>query len=389
MKKFIVLLNLTILLFCGFFPNGKISGKSVFADDIKEKTYIVYDDNNNFILELQSVTEGDIIINRSYQKFIITYVDNDENFALCRYVETLEKPTLKKNFAGFINQNTRQKYIGMYCSHNDESYETGDGTSSVYGPGGIHDVAKKLCLNLQDDGINVIFDPSLHIPHDAYAYSRSSVTAKSLLKDYPLDAIFDIHRDGASRKLYVKTVDGKERSKVRIVVGQANPNKADNLEFALYLMRVSEIICPWLFLDIYYAKGHYNQALSPKSLLFEMGSHLVEKDLVMETTKYLADVINAALYYTHINEDGELIVTSLSSPDPALTDYFDEKSSSADSDRTVLAETNAKTTDTMKPTPAQKLFGKLTFVLVISLLVTIIIKMNIKKFLNKKTKNKI
>ena len=78
--------------------------------------------------------------------------------------------------------------------------------------------------------------------------------------------------------------------------GQINSSKVANLQFAMYLMSVAEEYCPWLFLDIYYAKGHYNQALTNKGLLFEMGTYLGEKELVLETVPQLANVIDKTLF---------------------------------------------------------------------------------------------
>ena len=38
----------------------------------------------------------------------------------------------------------------MYHTHNDECYYTPDGTDSVYGEGGIHDVGAKLKQNFNE-----------------------------------------------------------------------------------------------------------------------------------------------------------------------------------------------------------------------------------------------
>ena len=152
------------------------------------------------------------------------------------------------------------------------------------------------------------------MPHDSGAYSRSNSTAKNLLNKN-IDALFDIHRDGVARSVYVKNINGTERCKVRIVVGQANPNKDANLQFAMYLMTVAEQYCPWLFLDIYYAKGHYNQALTSKGLLFEMGTYLAEKELVLDTVPYLTNVIDKTLFSTIVEENNNLTITDTPTPE--------------------------------------------------------------------------
>ena len=286
-----------------------------------EKIYSVYDTNNNLIMEHQNICKGDLIIDKNFNQFVIYEVDDENNIAYSRFEKSIAKPNVTKNLTNNVTNKDINKKIGLYMSHNDESYENGDGYSSIYGAGGIHDIAKSLNSYLASYNINTYFDETLHIPHDSYAYARSKETASKLLKN-DLDAIFDIHRDGASRSTYVKNVDGVERCKVRIVVGQANPNKEENLQFALDLMSVAENICPWLFLDIYYASGHYNQSLKNTSLLFEMGSHLVEKELVLKTVPYLANVINSTLYKTTIDDNGNLTINSNNLNENTIANHY-------------------------------------------------------------------
>ncbi len=263
--------------------------------------FLVYDEENNLIFERSDVSLGDIIITKDFRQYEIIEVDITTKIARAKFIGNIKKPIIKNNKDGFSINNVLNKKIGLYMTHNDESFVVGDGVSSINGAGGIHDVAKKLAQEMGKLGIKTTVDETIHNPHNSSAYSRSEKTAKKLLSS-GVDAAFDIHRDGVARSVYVDKIDGKEVCKVRIVVGQANPNKAVNLEFATYLFAVAETYCPWLFLDIYYAKGHYNQSLSPKSLLFEMGTYLAEKDLVLNTVPYLASVIDTTLYSTTVEE---------------------------------------------------------------------------------------
>ena len=276
---------------------------------LPEELYIVKDSFGEEIFEGLDVEVGDKIITRDYKEYEVVDIDETSHIAYAEYNGRYIPPTIVEEKRGLNLAPNIHKSVGLYMTHNDESYITGDGYDSVYGEGGIHDVARILAEEFDTLGYEVYLDETLHIPHDKSAYTRSNITAKKLLT-YAPDALFDIHRDGASRSLYVKNIDGKERCKVRIVVGQANPNYEVNLQFALYLMSVADSICPWLFLDIYNAKGHYNQALSSKGLLFEMGSHLVEKNLVLDTVPYLANVVDKTLFNTVASEnDDTLLIT--------------------------------------------------------------------------------
>ena len=270
--------------------------------------YIIYNANGEQIFESTFVEIGDKIITNELKEYEVVEIDDNNHIGYAEYNGRYEKPQVIKEEKGLKFRPNITKKVGLYMTHNDESYLPTDGTETIYGAGGIHDVAKDLKSQFEVLEYKVYLDETLHLPHNSSAYSRSGVTANNLLKNN-LDALFDIHRDGASRSLYVTKVDGVERCKVRIVVGQKNPNYESNLQFAMYLVSIAKEYCPWLFLDIYYAKGHYNQALSNKALLFEMGSHLVEKNLVLASTKELANIVDKTLFSTIVQEDTTLLVT--------------------------------------------------------------------------------
>ncbi|MBQ8749899.1 MAG: stage II sporulation protein P [Clostridia bacterium] len=273
---------------------------SVLADVSNDTTiYVIYDEEGNYLFERYNVAIGDEYIDKNMNSYEVVFIDESTKTGTAKYVKTYKMPKLKEKketSVSVANSNLVRGSIGLYMSHNDESYISGDGYDSVYGKGGIHDITKSLATCLQSKAINVVVDETLHLPHDTYAYSRSSSTAKRLLNNHNLDALFDVHRDGTSRGFYITNVNGEERCMVRMVIGKSNPNYDINKGFALYLMSISQIYCPWLFVDIYMGSGHYNQALKDNMVLFEMGSHLVEKDLVLKTVPELAEVVSVALF---------------------------------------------------------------------------------------------
>ena len=275
----------------------------------KECGYNVCDENGKYLFSRTDVNIDDVYIDKDYNCYKVYLVDKEYNLAYAKLTDKISMPKIKKNDVGKISNNTSNKSIGLYMTHNDESYIIGDNTSSVYGAGGIHDISNQLKNELENHGIKVTLDETLHIPHDSKAYTRSKSTAEKLLDNNP-DCIFDIHRDGVARSAYITNYDGKEKCQIRIVVGQSNPNKEKNLKFALYLMAVADELYPWLFTDIYYASGNYNQSMSNKMLLFEMGTYLVEKSLVEKSIPALADTINTTLYNTVIDEDGNITINA-------------------------------------------------------------------------------
>ncbi len=305
MKK---LLLITFLLLMVAF-----SGQSLVClayDGDYSENYIIYDEQGEIVCEKSSIEVGDSFITNNFYEYEIISVDNHRAYA--RLVRKIEPPKIiakegvsKKKMA---SRGNLDKKVCLYMTHNDESYTLSDGYDSIYGAGGIHDVAKQFKSALEKEGISVVLDQTLHIPHNSSAYSRSATTANRLLANERPDAMFDVHRDGVSRSYYLATNEGKPYSKIRIVVGKANPNFDENYKFALSVFTLGNSKYPFLFSDIYLGKGHYNQALQPTDLLFEMGTYLIEKEYVFESLPLLADTVNTALYGSEINDEGDITV---------------------------------------------------------------------------------
>ena len=321
-KCFILILTILCVLPMTYSIIAKAS--SDYSDGDIGEIYTITLEDGSFLFEKSGVEVGDIYINSDFEEYIVMSIDSNFKTGIAKFNRQIVPPKVDFNYTPTPIQ-TMKKTICMYSTHNDESYITGDGVDSVYGAGGIHDVANELKNEFLKLGINTVYDETLHIPHDTSAYSRSKYTASKLMEEYSPNAIFDIHRDGASRSTYVSKYNGKDVCKIRMVVGKSNNNYAINQEFAVYLMSVAKELHPWLFLDIYFGKGHYNQSLSNKAILFEMGSHLVEKELVLKSVEPLAEVINVALFGTTINEEGDAIIGGNTAVNPTIDEYFDNE----------------------------------------------------------------
>lgn len=318
---------ITLILVFGFNSRTRVLADTEY-DFESVDMYSVYDEDLNLLFQKDVVGVGDGYLkdNKYYE---VVFVDEDNMQGYAKFVKYVKLPNVDVSYAPRPIK-IEDRTICMYMSHNDESYLPSDGYDSIYGNGGIKDVAMALKGELEKYFVDVYLDDTLHIPHDTQAYNRSSKTAKSLLSTYKPDAIFDIHRDATSRKFYIANVNGVERGRIRMVIGKANPNMELNEEFALYLKAVANELYPWLFTDIYYASGHYNQALDSKAILFEMGCHLIEKELEVDSTKELAEVITTALYNTTVNSNtGDLTINGTETKeDIIITDLMDQKEGS-------------------------------------------------------------
>ncbi len=189
------------------------------------------------------------------------------------------------------------RVIGIYHSHGAESYVPDDGEESLPEGGGILDVGKSLSSALEDRGITAIHSEEPHVPHDSGAYMRSRRTAEELLQEEP-DALFDVHRDAVPPEEYLEEIEGEERVQVLMVVGRQNQNSASNQQFAEGLKSSADELHPNLVKGILMAQGSYNQDLTPRAMLLEVGAHENKKSDAEESIAIFAGVIDNYLYGT-------------------------------------------------------------------------------------------
>jgi len=307
MKKFCGLFLIFVILL-GFGYNLDIKPFEV-KETIKAETsnpsyYTVYDYNDAskvVFVKGEGINVEDEYLSADNKLWRIVAVDNKTKIAKAEFIGDEEMPKYnvrRRVSSGNTASASSKKKVGVYHTHNDESYVTGDGYDSVYGKGGIHDVGAKFVSNLRKLNIDVVYREDLHLPHNSGAYTRSQVTASNILSQGGIDALFDIHRDATPKSEYVTTVDGVQMSKVRMVIGTANQNYYENKEFAYAIKAYADEVYPGLIKDIYMGKGNYNQQLSARGILFEMGCHNIEKDLVLKSTVPLTKVVDVVLYGT-------------------------------------------------------------------------------------------
>ena len=313
---------IALVLACSFAVAGTAGNyKYTFALEESPSYYIVYDyakKDSVVFTRGSEVENGDLYLSGDNKLYEVCDVDTINKRAYAKYIKDEELPeyNIKSVFTDRekVAEAKAQKFVGVYHTHNDESYFNPDGVDSVYGKGGIHDVGASLVNNMQKLDIKVAYDESLHLPHNSGAYTRSQVTAKKLI-DQGVDAIFDVHRDSTPRKEYITTVNGNQMSKVRMVVGSSNQNYQENKNFAYSIKAYADKAYPGLIKDIYMGGGNYNQQLTGYAMLFEFGSENIEKDLAIKSTEYIAKTIDVVLYGSNRASSASLEDVSLTSED--------------------------------------------------------------------------
>lgn len=222
------------------------------------------------------VSVGDEYQTAEDQLFEVVRLEGQDK-AYARFVRQVGIEDLRTDFSDILDNmlanrvaKGKQVTIGLYHTHSDESYTPTDGTSSIRGNGGIYKVGNALAASLKQDGVNVIHSQAKHDPHDVSAYQRSRRTAQELLQKST--AVLDVHRDAVPKEQYDGVVKGQKVAQVQLVVGRQNPNMATNRQFAQEIKAVTDKQQPGLVKGIFFARSGYNQDLSPRNLLLEVGT---------------------------------------------------------------------------------------------------------------------
>ncbi|HWQ74338.1 MAG TPA: stage II sporulation protein P [Syntrophomonas sp.] len=279
-----------------------VFGMTAAAWAENESYYSLIDDQNRVVhMTGTQVYVGDIYIAADNSKYKV--IDVTGKTARCVYqgketMPVIDTAWLDQSFWGgkaipAIKQKSKGT-IAVYHTHSDESYVPSDGKESINGNGGIYDVGAAFVEQLKAQGFKVDYNQNNHNPHDVNAYNRSRKTASALLKDKPA-AIIDVHRDAVPPGEYQAKVKGQDVTKIKLVVGRSNPNSQTNLNFAKNLKAAMDKISPGLSEGIFMGKGDYNQDLSPRAMLIEVGSHTNSKEEAEKGVKLFAQALPVVL----------------------------------------------------------------------------------------------
>lgn len=193
--------------------------------------------------------------------------------------------------------------IGIYCTHTTESYIPTYGVAKASGErGGIYQVALALKDSLAKRGIPAVIADTIHdYPDWQMSYSNSLDTMEAMKKKYPgMEIFIDVHRDAiGSDDPLTTTIDGQEVTRLMLVVGsnqRANhPNWEQNLAFARKIGNALESGAPGILRSVRVQSGRYNQHLSPKAILVEVGCSNSSLEQAENGVDYLAGAIETVL----------------------------------------------------------------------------------------------
>ena len=202
--------------------------------------------------------------------------------------------------------------IYIYNSHQGETYSTQYLEEYNIVPDVLM-ASKMLKDKLDSIGIPTLVEESDILKYmkennlnHAGSYIASKHYLTKTLKKYPnMKLYIDLHRDAATHKTTITTINGKECAKVLFVIGLENENYQNNLNV---VTRINNIILdkyPTLTRGIlkkqgYGVNGVYNQDLNSNIILIEIGSNENNIEEVNNTLDLIAEVIGE-----YINEKEE------------------------------------------------------------------------------------
>lgn len=192
----------------------------------------------------------------------------------------------------------------FYHSHSRETW-SGPGTPS----GTITWVGTQLKAALAERGLeglssNVDYVSTVKGYRFSKSYTYSLKTVQALVKQHPTIAYFiDIHRDSQKHEYTTVSINKRSYAQLFFIVGRENPNWQKNEAFAQRLHRLLEQTHPGLSRGIWAktkqnGNGEYNQSISPRSILVEVGGIENTVAEVQRTVHALADAL-----VTVYNED--------------------------------------------------------------------------------------
>ncbi len=245
------------------------------------------------------IVPGDKYINVDNKLYYVEKVENRTAWA--RYmgeIKLAENPLALSQETGFTGvvaregqaDNNKGNVIAVYHSHGAEAYVPSDGSESIEEGGGILEVGSTFTDALKEKGFEVIFSDETHVPHDAGAYNRSRRTVEGLIGQ-GANILLDVHRDAVPAAEYTAVVNDEPTVQVQFVVGRQNQNQQAIREFAESLKATTDEIHPGLVKGIFFARGNYNQDMSPLALLLEVGSHENSREGAERSVELFADAV--------------------------------------------------------------------------------------------------
>lgn len=219
-------------------------------------------------------------------------------------IEKIKKLDNKKPLVLIFHTHTTESYTPSKKYNyklKDDSYHTEDLNFTVA------KVGEYLAGELNKLGISTMHNKTVHdVPTYMTSYGNSLKTVRKILKENPsIKVVIDLHRDAPvksvkkSREITTVNIDGDTFSRIMFVVGSdknfPHPHWKENHRFCMLLHKKLEERYPGISRGLDVRTERFNQHLSKKAILLEMGSHGNTMEESIETAKIFAKVLAETL----------------------------------------------------------------------------------------------
>ncbi|NLZ52025.1 MAG: stage II sporulation protein P [Thermoanaerobacteraceae bacterium] len=222
-----------------------------------------------------------------------------------------EKEELEEAEVEKLDTISDQPLVLIYHTHTTEGYMPSEKFNytpdSTYHTKDLNFSVAKVGEVLADE-LNRLNIPTMHnktfhdIPTYMTSYANSLKTAEKLLKQNPsIKIVIDLHRDAPvsdpqkSREITTVKIDGTIYSRFLLVVGTdktfPHPHWKENYRFANLLNDKLEQLYPGISRGIDLRSERFNQHLSKKAILLEIGSHGNSMEEALTSAKVFAKVL--------------------------------------------------------------------------------------------------
>ena len=269
-----------------------------------------YNDSNNYIDKLIkifsriNIKEPSQILNTS-----LVFENDSDILYEKQYAELLEATDYVSDPNPIEIDNPK---IYIYNSHQLETYSNKN--LDIYGiTPNVMMASYLLKEKLNKIGIPTVVEDSNIVEfmkindwNHADSYKASRFYLLEALNNYPnLELIIDLHRDALNHDNSTININGKDCAKVLFVVGLEHDNYETNLELANKINNIIKEKYPNLTRGVLKKEGKnvdgiYNQDVSSKMILLELGGNENSIEEIMNTIDIMKDIFNEYLGDEHV-----------------------------------------------------------------------------------------
>lgn len=227
-----------------------------------------------------------------YKKYIINSTLNNPKYLLPYFKE-------KNIETVYVNKNNKKPLIYIYNTHQEESYIN---NKTVWDAAYFmkDEFSKNQVETIVEQGNIAEFMQTNNISY-SYSYFASKFFVQSALRENDLDLLIDLHRDATEKDISTIQINGKNYAKILFVVGGENKNYKQNYDLAntisdLVNQKYKNLSRGVIVKTEEKGNGVYNQDLSNKIILLELGCNNSSFDEVENTIKLIVPIIGEYLY---------------------------------------------------------------------------------------------